>query len=113
MIAYLFAKHRGTYLSPRITADLRALGWRVSKKTVAALMVEQGLVARRKRRRRGTTKPDKSARKAPDGLLRDFSPPAHGHGHRDWPVLLTRFTAMSGGIAWVSRAKYRSQYCRH
>jgi transposase InsO family protein len=75
-IAYLFAKHKGTYGSPRITAELRALRWRVSENTVATLMAEQGLVARRKRRRRGTTKPDKSARKAPDGLRRDFTPPS-------------------------------------
>ena len=71
---YLFAKHKGTYGSPRITADLRVLGWRVSGNTIATLMTEQGLVARRKRRR-GTTRPDKSARKAPDGLCRDFTPP--------------------------------------
>jgi transposase InsO family protein len=74
-IAYLFARHKATYGSPRITADLRALGWRVSVNTVAALMAEQGLMARRTRKRRGTTKPDKSARKAPDGLRRDFTPP--------------------------------------
>ncbi len=73
-IAYLFHKHRRAYGSPRITADLRAMGWRVSPNTVAALMAEQGLVARRTRRRHGTTKPDKSARKAPDLLRRDFSP---------------------------------------
>jgi putative transposase len=75
MIGYLFVRHKGTYGSPRITADLRALGWRVSKNTVATLMAEQGLIARRKRRRHGTTKPDKSARKAPDRLRRDFAPP--------------------------------------
>jgi putative transposase len=74
-IAYLFTRHNGTYGPPRITADLRALGWRVSPNTVAALMAAQGLVARRKRKRRGTTRPDKSARKAPDGLRRDFTPP--------------------------------------
>jgi putative transposase len=75
MVVYLFAKSKSTYGSPRITADLRALGWRVSKNTVAKLMAEQGLVARRTRRRRGTTRPDKSARKAPDGLRRNFAPP--------------------------------------
>jgi putative transposase len=52
------------------------MNWRVSKNTVAVLMAEQGLAARRTRRRRGTTKPDKSARKAPDGLRRDFTPPS-------------------------------------
>ena len=75
LIAYLFTKHHGTYGSPRITADLRALGWRVSENTVAALMREQGLVARRKRRRRSLTKADRCARKAPDALRRDFTPP--------------------------------------
>ena len=31
----LFAKQRASYGSPRITADLRDAGWRVSKNTVA------------------------------------------------------------------------------
>jgi len=75
LVAYLFAQHHGSYGSPRITADLKDLGWRVSKNTVARLMAEQGLVARRKRRRRSLTKPDRSARKAPDLLGRDFAPP--------------------------------------
>jgi putative transposase len=74
-IAWLFTKHMGTYGSPRIVVDLQEMGWRVSVNTVAALMAEQGLVARRTRRRRGTTKPDKSARKAPDLLGRDFTAP--------------------------------------
>ena len=75
MTGYLFVKSNGSYGSPRNTAELRARGWRLSKNTVAKLMAEQGLVARRTRRRRGTTRPDKSARKAPDGLRRDFTPP--------------------------------------
>ena len=37
-VAHLFAKSKSTYGSPRITADLRALGWRVRKNTVAKLM---------------------------------------------------------------------------
>jgi putative transposase len=44
----LFAAHRGTYGSPRITADLREAGRTVSTNTVAAIMREQGLAARRK-----------------------------------------------------------------
>jgi putative transposase len=76
LVVALFRHHGGTYGSPRITADLRELGWRVSKNTVAALMAEQHLVARPKRRRRSLTRPDASAGKAPDLLQRDFSPPA-------------------------------------
>ena len=37
-IARLFAAHHGTYGSPRITADLRDAGWKVSENTVAQLM---------------------------------------------------------------------------
>ena len=51
LIAALFARHPGTYGAPRITADLRARGWRVSQNTVAAIMAEQGLRARARRRR--------------------------------------------------------------
>ena len=41
-IRRLFAAHRGRYGSPRITADLREEGWRVSVNTVAQIMAEQG-----------------------------------------------------------------------
>jgi len=71
-VARLFAEHEGKYGSPRITADLREAGWRVSKNTVAALMREQGLVARRKHRRKGTTRPGKGRWRAPDLVKRDF-----------------------------------------
>jgi putative transposase len=66
----------GTYGSPRITAELQAAGWRVSKNTVAAVMADQRLVARPKRRRRCLTRADKTARRAPDLLGRNFTAPA-------------------------------------
>ena len=75
-VDYLFALHHRSYGSPRIAAELRAAGWRVSPNTVAALMAEHGLVARRRRRRRPTTRSNRSARKAPDAVRRDFAPPA-------------------------------------
>ena len=71
-IRQMFAAHHGTYGSPRITDDLREAGWRVSEKTVAAIMREQHLVARAKRRGRSTTRPGKGRWRAPDLVGRDF-----------------------------------------
>src|SRR5437868_15330475 len=71
-VARLFRLHDGKYGSPRITADLREAGWRVSENTVAALLREQGLAARRKRRRRSATRPGKGRWRAPDLVKRDF-----------------------------------------
>jgi putative transposase len=71
-IRRLFAGHQGKYGSPRITADLRDEGWAVSENTVAALMREQGLAARRKKKRKSTTRPGKGRWRAPDLVKRDF-----------------------------------------
>jgi putative transposase len=68
----LFARHHGTYGSPRITADLRDEGWRVSENTVAELMRELGLQARRKRRRKQTTRRGRGRWRAPDLIGRHF-----------------------------------------
>jgi transposase InsO family protein len=71
-IRQLFAAHHGRYGSPRITADLREAGWRVSEKTVAAIMREQGLRARAKKRRKNTTRQGRGRWRAPDLIGRDF-----------------------------------------
>jgi putative transposase len=71
-IRRLFAAHRGRYGSPRITADLHEAGWRVSKNTVAKIMAEQRLVARR-RKRRGGTRPGTGRWRAPDLVGRRFA----------------------------------------
>jgi putative transposase len=68
----LFAAHEGKYGSPRITADLREAGWTASKNTVAAVMRELGLAARRKKKRRSSTRPGKGRWRAPDLVKRDF-----------------------------------------
>jgi transposase InsO family protein len=62
----------GKYGSPRISDDLREAGWRVSEKTVAAIMREQRLAARPKKRRKHTTRPGKGRWRAPDLVGRDF-----------------------------------------
>ena len=68
----LFEEHEGKRGSPMITADLRDAGWRVSENTVAALMREQALAARRKKKRKATTRPGKGRWRAPDLVRRDF-----------------------------------------
>jgi putative transposase len=64
-VAYQFARRSGRDGSPVLTQRL----------AVADSMRRQGLVARPKRKRRGLTRADRRARKAPDLLRRDFAPP--------------------------------------
>ena len=77
-VAKAFKAARGLHGSPRLHADLRAAGWVVSEKTVADSMRRQGLVARKVKRRKGTTKQDPSAdvsRPAAAGLHRASAEP--------------------------------------
>ena len=80
-VARRFAERGGRDGSPRICAALRAGGWRVSENTVAALMREQGLAARRKKKRKATTRPGRGRWRAPDQVRRKF---AAGGVNRRW-----------------------------
>jgi len=64
---------RRTYGSPRVHAQLKAEGRRTSRKRVARLMREKGLVARRKKRGRRTTDSKHGLPVAPNLLERDFT----------------------------------------
>jgi len=73
-IRQVHADSRGTYGSPRITAELRAQGAMVSENTVAKVMSDHGI--RSKVRRRfvpRTTDPVHDFPLAPNRLARDFS----------------------------------------
>jgi putative transposase len=72
-ITRLFAARSGKDGSPRITAALRDGGWRVSENTVAMLMRELGLAARRRKGRKTTTRPGKGRWRAPDLVKRSFA----------------------------------------
>lgn len=71
-VARLFAQREGKDGSPRVTAALREAGWRVSENTVAGLMREQGLAARPRKRRKGTTRPGRGRWRAEDLVRRKF-----------------------------------------
>jgi putative transposase len=98
-VARLFGLHDGKYGSPRITADLRDARWRVSENTVAGLMAELGLAARRKKKRRSTTRPGKGRWRAPDLVQRDF--PA-AQLNRKWFGDGTQITTDEGKLHLVS-----------
>jgi putative transposase len=70
----VYATSRETYGSPRIHAELRAMGSRHGRKRIARLMRGAGLTGA-SRRRTGvtTTRRDKDARPAPDLVDRDFT----------------------------------------
>jgi len=80
-IARLFGERGGRDGSPRITAALREAGWRVSENTVAGLMQGMGLAARRRKRRRASTRPGRGRWRAPDRVKRKF---AAGGINRRW-----------------------------
>jgi len=98
-VARLFGLHTGKYGAPRITADLRDGGWRVSENTVAGLMRELGLAARPKKKRRSTTRPGTGRWRAPDLVKRDF--PA-GQLNRKWFGDGTQIVTDEGRLHLVS-----------
>jgi putative transposase len=71
-ITRIFRRSHGTYGSPRVHAELRAHGIRVSRKRVERLMRDNGLKARQKRRFRKTTDSKHSLPIAPNVLERQF-----------------------------------------
>ncbi len=94
-VARLFAHHKGRYGAPRLTAELREAGERVSENTVAAIMREQGLVARAKKRRKQTTRPGRGRWRAPDLIGRQF---AAAQVNRKWYGDGTEFATDEGKL---------------
>lgn len=72
LIDQIHAESDGTYGVPRIHADLRRRGVRVSRRRVSRLMRQQGLEGVSRRKRRRTTVRDERKPKAPDLVGRDF-----------------------------------------
>jgi putative transposase len=92
-IRSIHQRSRGTYGAPRIQAELQAQGTAVSRKRVARLMREAGLVGASRRRRFNTTVRDGDRRPAPDLVERRFT--AEGP-NRLWVADLTYIPTGSG-----------------
>lgn len=97
---------RGRYGSPRVHAELRAQGHRVSRKRIARLMRRMGLAARRKRRFRRTTDSRHAFPIAPNLLARNFTAQAP---NRVW---LADITYIWTGEGWLYLAAVLDLYTR-
>lgn len=69
----IFKSSRGTYGSPRIYAQMRSLGFKVSRSKIERLMREMGLRAKTKRRFRATTQSKHNLPVASNILKRRFN----------------------------------------
>jgi len=85
---------RGTYGSPRVTRELRKAGESVSEKTVARIMREEGIAARKKRRFKATTDSKNTKRIAKNLVQRVFSSPTRD---RVWVTDVTAVWTVAGG----------------
>ena len=94
-VATVHQESRGRYGSPRVHAELRARGRRVSRKRVARLMGQQSLAARKKRRFVQTTDSRHAQPVAPNILERDFSP---GQPNSSWATDITYVWTRQGWL---------------
>lgn len=86
----------GIYGAPRVHAELvMGQGIRCSRKRVARLMREAGLVGVHRRRRRGTTRRDPARQPHPDLVRRVFTPT---EPNRLWVADLTQHATVEGWL---------------
>jgi putative transposase len=91
-----------TYGSPKIHAQLRREGIRVSRKRVERLMREAGLQgAFMRKRKRSSTRRDPTATPAPDLVNRDFTAPAP---NRLWVADISRIPTGEGPL-WLASVR--------
>ncbi len=90
-----FHRARGRYGSPRVHAELRAIGHRISRRRVATLMREEGLVARPRRKFTATTDSKHSSPIAPNLLERNFTT---GRPNAVWVGDVTAIPTLEGWL---------------
>jgi len=92
----------GTYGSPKVHAQLRREGLRVSRKRVERLMREAGLQgAFMRKRRRSSTRRDPKATPAPDLVNRQFTAPAP---NQLWVADISRIATGEGPL-WLASVR--------
>ena len=95
-----------TYGSPRVTKDLRALGYRVNEKRIARLMRQNGLQAIQRRRFKVTTQSGHDYPVTPNILERNFEVDAP---NRAWVADITYVQTEEG---WLYLAALMDLYAR-
>ncbi len=101
-IRAVHARSRGTYGAPRVHAQLRRDGIRVSRKRVERLMRAHGLQGAFARKRwRCSTRQDPRATPAPDLVNRDFTAPAP---NRLWVADISRIPTEQGPL-WLASVR--------
>jgi transposase InsO family protein len=94
-VTAIYHAHHGRYGSPRIVRELAAAGRRASRRRVARLMREQGLVARARRRGRRTTESRHPFPVAANVLARRFTT---GAPNQVWVTDLTYIATRQGWL---------------
>jgi putative transposase len=97
-IREIYERSRHTHGSPRVHAELRALGTRCGRKRVERLMRKAGLQGCMRGRTRGTTRRSKSAAPAEDLVKRDF---ASTRADKVWVADIT-YVATREGFLYVA-----------
>jgi putative transposase len=105
-VGAIFAASRGTYGSPRVHAELRAQGIRVSRRRVARLMREGGLSATIRRRAPRTTDSRHDHPVAPNLLERRFA------ADRPDAVWLADISYVPTGEGWLYLAAIKDMATR-
>jgi putative transposase len=108
LIGEVHSESEGSYGWPRMHAELRHRGVRVSRKRVARLMRQAGLSGLLVRRRGKTTIRVPGVRPAPDLVARDFNPPAP---NRLWAADLTEIPTWEGTLYLAAIIDCYSRRC--
>ena len=101
-----FEAHQGRYGSPRLTAELKAEGWRIGRPRVAKRMRALGLKARAAKKYKATTQSKHNLPVAPNRLEQDFT--AHAPNQK-W---VSDITDLWTGAGWLYLAVVLDLYSR-